>query len=184
MQELQLYKKMKAGDESAFDQLFHLYYEQLVRFAFAKCYDQSMSEDIVQNVFIEFWTKRNQWNIQTSVIAYLKRTVNSRCIDYFRKEKTIADHKENYTKESLSLNSTSPEEELLTKENLQVIYEKIELLPPKCKAVFKLSRFEEMTYAQIAENLGVSKKTVEFHMGNALRLLREMVFVAFVMINF
>ncbi|MFK7980611.1 MAG: sigma factor-like helix-turn-helix DNA-binding protein [Saprospiraceae bacterium] len=53
---------------------------------------------------------------------------------------------------------------------------KINALPPKCSIVFKMSRFEEMNYAKIAEQLGITKKTVEYHISTALRLLRKSIF--------
>ncbi|MFK8007592.1 MAG: RNA polymerase sigma factor [Saprospiraceae bacterium] len=184
MEELILYKKMKAGDRSAFDKIFKLHYEQLVRFAHVKIDNISIAEDIVQNIFIDFWTKRASINIEKSLLPYLRRTVHNRCIDHFRKQKSIQKKEEQFFQNSLTLDISNPEQELLSQENLQAIYTKIEALSPKCKVVFKLSRFEEMTYAEIATHLNISKKTVEMHISTALRILRKSIFISLISIFF
>ena len=183
MNEMQLYQKMKAGDATAFDQLFKMNYERLVNLAYRKVDDLAIAEDIVQNVFIEFWKKGTSWNIESSVGAYLKKIVNNRCIDFFRKEKTLNTRKKNFLQNSPTLDISSPEEELLSQESLQAIYQKIESLPRKCKIVFKLSRFEGLSYKAISEELNISIKTVEFHISTALRILRESLFIVIVFVG-
>jgi len=81
-----------------------------------------------------------------------------------------------FRQNSLSLDVRSPESELLSKENMKAIYEKIKALPPKSQAVFKLSRFENMTYQEIADSLEISIKTVEMHISISLRILRKTIF--------
>lgn len=174
--ETQLYQQIKAGNRTAFDKLFRLYYEKLIQQAFKTTQNLANAEDIVQAVFIDFWTKRNQLNIEKSVIGYLTRMVHHRCIDYFRQQKSSITKQEKYFQNNLSLDIASPEEDLLNAENLAAIHDKIDALPPKCSIVFKMSRFEEMNYAEIAEQLGITKKTVEYHISTALRLLRKSVF--------
>jgi len=185
MLEKHLYQQMKAGNQTAFDKLFQLYYEKLVHQAYKTTQDLANAEDIVQAVFIDFWTKRNQLNIEQTVIGYLTRMVHHRCIDYFRQQKSQLVNQEKYFKNTLSLDITSPEEDLLNAENVAAIYAQIEALPPKCSIVFKMSRFEEMTYEEIAEQLGITKKTVEYHVSTALRVLRKGIFTvaAFLVLN-
>lgn len=178
MEESTLYQKMKAGDLSAFNELFKLHYETLVRSTLLKV-DEAFAEDLVQTVFIEFWSKRNDINIEGSVVAYLRKTVHNRCIDHFRKQKSIQQKEERYFQNTLSLSISDPESRLLSRESLSAIYDKIEDLPPKCKIVFKLSRFEEMTYDEIAQELDISKKTVEYHISTALQILRKTIFISF-----
>lgn len=184
MDERQLYQQMKTGNQTAFDQLFQLYYEKLVRIAYQKTQDISIAEDIVQTVFIDFWTKKNDLVIEKSIFGYLNRMVHNRCIDYFRKQTSIQNTEYKYAKKSLNLSVLSPEEGLLNQENLNAIYAQIEALPTKCKIVFKLSRFEEMKYEEIAEQLAISKKTVEYHISTALKLLRKRVFGILVLFLF
>lgn len=173
---IKLFQQIKTGDKIAFDKLFHLFYENLVQQAYNTTQQQADAEDIVQSVFIHLWTKRTQITIEQSVEAYLHRMVQYRCIDYFRKVKSDASNQEKHTQQSLHLTMGSPEEELLNAENLEAIYNKIEALPPKCKVVFKMSRFEEMNYSEIAQELDITKKTVEYHISTALRILRKGIF--------
>lgn len=176
MSEQNLYLQMKAGNQTAFDKLFHLHYEKLVRQAYLKTKNLVDAEDVVQTIFIDFWTKRNEINIEKSVIGYLSKMVYYRCMDYFRKQKSLDNQQAKYFENTLSLDIASPEEDLLNAENLAAIYKKIEALPPKCSIVFKMSRFEELTYDEIAEALGITKKTVEYHISTALRVLRKGIF--------
>ncbi len=174
--ETHLYQQIKAGNRTAFDKLFHLCYEELVQKAYKSTQNLTEAEDIVQTVFINFWTKRDQLTIEKSVIGYLTRMVHHRCMDYFRKQKSITTQQEKYFQNSLSLDIVSPEEDLLNAENLAAIHDKIDALPTKCSIVFKMSRFEAMNYTEIAEQLGITKKTVEYHISTALRLLRKSIF--------
>jgi len=179
MDERILYKKMKAGDINAFNQLFKLNYERLVRMLYKKCYNQALAEDIIQNVFIDFWTNKNKIEINNSVSAYLTTSTRNRYIDHFRKQKTDSKKEQAYINNSLTLKVSSPEDELLSKENLANIYAKIEALPFKSKAIFQLSRFENKSYPEIANELNISIKTVEYHISNALRILRKSIFFLF-----
>lgn len=174
---LKLFQQIKAGNRTAFDKLFQLYYEQLVQQAYTTTQNLANAEDIVQAVFIDFWTKSKELTIEKTVIGYLTRMVQYRCIDYFRQQKSKGIQQEKYFENTLSLDIASPEEELLNAENLAAIYKKIDALPPKCGIVFKMSRFEEMSYDEIADALDITKKTVEYHISTALRLLRKGIFV-------
>ncbi|MFK7936312.1 MAG: RNA polymerase sigma factor [Saprospiraceae bacterium] len=176
MQERQLYLRIKSGDRTAFDELFRRHYANLVRQSYRKLQDQTTAEDIVQNVFIQFWNKREQITVKESVFAYLAQMARYGCIDFFRKQQSKAQRQEQYFQNGLNLDVKSPEEDLLQKENVAAIYAKVDALPVRCKTVFKLSRFEEMTYEQIAQELSISIKTVEYHISTALRLLRKSVF--------
>lgn len=174
--DLKLFQQIKADNPDAFDKLFHLYYEQLVQQAYIITQNQADAEDIVQSVFIKLWTKKKQITIQQSVRAYLHRMVHHQCIDYFRQLKSRAAIEIKHAENTLNLSAVSPEETLLKAETLLAIYSKIETLPSKCKIVFKLSRFEELSYEEIAVQLDISKKTVEYHVSTALKLLRKSVF--------
>lgn len=176
MQERQLYQRIKSGDRAAFEELFQQHYPSLVRQAYRRVPDQTTAEDIVQTVFIQFWNKHAQITIKSSVGAYLAQMTRYGCIDLLRKQQSQVKRAEQYAQHSLQLDVQSPEEELLQKENIAAIYAKVEALPVHCKTVFKLSRFEEMTYEQIAQELSISIKTVEYHISTALRLLRKSVF--------
>ena len=167
---------MENIDQQKFENIFNLHYEQLVRTAYGILSDLEIAEDVVQEVFIKFWEKRGSLKIEKTLEAYLKQAVIFRAIDHLRKAKKLQEHITKHQHTSLQLSLQTPESELLSKENLQAIYNKIEDLPNKSKLIFKLNRFEQLTYPEIAEQLDMSIKSIEYHMSKALDLLRKSVF--------
>lgn len=134
--------------------------------------DQATVEDLAQNVFIRFWEKRHQINITSSVGAYLNRMGVNEALAYLRKNKRYSI--EELTPQTRSGDTVdSSEQTYLHTELQEQIKTAIETLPPRCRLVFQLSRYEELTYKEIAEKLEISVKTVENQMGKALRVLRE-----------
>lgn len=133
--------------------------------------DADTAEDVVQDVFVKFWSKRENMNIIHSVKSYLYRATINTSLNYLESNKKIIRLKDTeHSSESLTINTG---EELSHKELKNKIDEAIDQLPPKCKVIFVLSRNEGMKYQQIADHLGISVKTVENQMGKALKMLRE-----------
>lgn len=132
--------------------------------------DKSTVEDLAQNVFIRFWEKRHQIKVTSSVKAYLNRMAINEAIGYLRKNKKW--DIEEVTPNTPTQSASSVEEQYLHTELETKITNAIDSLPPKCRAVFQMSRFDDLTYREIAEKLGISIKTVENQMGKALRVLR------------
>ena len=133
--------------------------------------DRATVEDLAQNVLIRFWEKRHQINITSSLKAYLHRMAVNEALGYIRKHKKVIE--EEFTATTPIGSTDSVEDEFLHTELEGKITTAINSLPPKCRAIFQLSRFEDLTYKEIAKKLGISVKTVENQMGKALRVLRE-----------
>lgn len=132
--------------------------------------DGNQAEDIAQEVFIKFWEKRHQLNIQSSIGAYLRRMAVNEGISYLRKQKR---YEVDELKPGLHDGQDSSMEEFFAGKELQKrIQQAIATLPPKCRLVFQLSRQEELSYKEIAQKLDISVKTVENQMGKALKTLR------------
>lgn len=167
---------MKKIDQQAFHDLFNKHYEQLVKVAYSVLSDIEHAEDVVQEVFIKFWERQGTFKIEKSVFAYLKKATILHAIDHLRKAKMIDEHVTKAQLSSLQLRIQTPETELLNKENLYEIYKKIEELPDKSKLIFKLSRFEHLSYSEIAVQLEMSVKSIEYHISKALEILRKSVF--------
>ena len=154
--------------EEVYKQCFHEYFESLFRYAFTIVKNNAEAKDIVQTVFIKLWEKREEVNLATSARSYLYTSVYHLCLNNIRDRKIRAGHHENLiTKE---LPNTNPAEE---KEIRIRIQEAIESLPQRCKEVFYKSRFQAKKYAEIANEMKISVKTVEAQMGKALKYLRE-----------
>lgn len=157
------------------EQLFKLHYTQLCKNVYRLVKDEAIAEDIVQDVFFNFWKKREQLTITTSLAAYLKRSVTNAGIDYLRKKRPTSDNALDINEpiyQHLAIDSNQSDDTIKTEELSNHIEAALELLPPRCKEVFMLNRFEEMSYKEVADTLGISIKTVENQIGKALKIMR------------
>lgn len=162
---------LNAGEEWALDSLFRAHYAYLCQAIFRVIGDRNLAEDLAQDVFYELWRKRASLRISQSIRAYLKRAAINRTLNYIRDQRLLVDDESALP---FDLESAQPGAvEQLEAEELQLKIESaIEGLPERCRLVFGLSRFEEMSNKEIATHLEISVKTVENQMTKALRILR------------
>lgn len=164
-----IFRHIREGDEAAFSRLFDGYYSSLCFFAHKYLGDMDLSRSLVQQVFVDLWVKREKIKIIYTVKSYLYQTVKNRCIDFLRKEKRTAD-----IPESVEIQNQVPFRDLVEEAELNDrINQSINELPEKCREIFLLCRFEGLKYAEIAQKLNISVKTVEMQMGIALKKMRE-----------
>ncbi|MBI9068740.1 MAG: RNA polymerase sigma-70 factor [Salinivirgaceae bacterium] len=158
--------------EAQFELLFRKYFTVLSNVAYSVVKDRDEARDITQQVFIKFWDKRDDVNIQDNIKSYLHRAVINTSLNFIEKNKKIQLEEDIQTvfKEELY---TSNKPEFEEGEVQNAIEKAIKNLPEKCQLVFSLSRYEGMTNKEIAEYLEVSLKAVEKHISRALRELRE-----------
>lgn len=150
-----------------FKTLFFDYFNKLHHYALTIVKNEDEAKDIVQSAFLKLWQKRDEVDINAAGKSYLYTTVHRLSLNSLRDRKVQVE----YPADLIAVGSTSnPSEiqELRVKLNLA-----IEQLPLRCKEVFYKSRFEGKKYAQIADEMNISVKTVEAQMGKALKLLRE-----------
>ena len=170
--DLLLFDKVKDGDLSSYEVIFKKYYKELHRFAFTYVRDSSIAEEMSQEVFLYMWEKRKKIQIQTTLKTYLYSAVKNKCLNYIKlelpKQQSMADISEVMLSVSFSKKDEGENEQLK-----RYIQKAIDALPKKCRRIFLLSRNAGMTYEEIAEELNLSKKTVENQMGIALKKLRE-----------
>jgi RNA polymerase sigma-70 factor, ECF subfamily len=168
----ELFARLRAGDESAFDALFRAWYAPLVRFANGMLRSEAAAEEVVQDVMLEIWRRRTDLELNSAPNAYLIRATRNRALNSIRRVRleesrepqVVADQ----TRVVAATDALLAEEELAT-----AISHAIEELPPRCKEVFLMSRREQLKYGEIAERLGITVKAVEANMGRALRTMRE-----------
>lgn len=157
--------------EQAIEMLFREYYSEICRAVLRVIPDPLIAEDIAQEVFFELWRKRDSLQITSSFSAYLRRAARNRSLNYIRDHKFKPEGEE---KILLATDLQIDGNRQLEMQDLQhAIDQAILQLPERCRLVFSLSRFEEMPYQEIADQLGISVKTVENQISKALRLLRE-----------
>jgi RNA polymerase sigma-70 factor (ECF subfamily) len=165
-------RALQEGRQDAFEMIFKEWYTPLCRFACSLLDDPDESEEVVQNVFVLLWEKRAEVSIEISVKAYIYRAVRNGCLNVLKHRKVRMNHVRE-VKHYTPGQSLPASAGVLTSELELAIERALDSLPTQCRQVFELSRKEGLKYAEIARDLGISVKTVENHMGKALKILRE-----------
>lgn len=130
--------------------------------------DPTEAKGIVHEVFVALWEKYPALPVETNYRGYLFTAVRNRCLNYLR------DNKKHVALEAVEDRSMSHEPDPMGTQELEREIElALNTMPDKCRQVFELNRAEGLKYAEIAEKLGISVKTVEAHMTKALAIMRE-----------
>lgn len=158
-------------DEQSFRFLYDLYFDDLCKSLNYYTSNVELIEDVVQDVFVSLWEKRANVGI-SHIKTYLFTAVRNRMFNFLRDSKKFEVLLEEH---HLDLNQSEEEHSSFNEELYLITREAIDALPEKCKEVFILSKNENKTYKQIAENKQISVKTVENHMGIAYKKIREYV---------
>jgi len=167
-----LARRIKFSDAEAFKTVFAFYHEGIFNFVHYKLGNVAAAEDIVQDVFIKLWENRHQIKEDRSLKSYLFTIANNLALNYIRHAKIAMKFQQELSAES-SLQE-SPQASLEKKEAHEKLLAGIAALPEKQRIVFMMSRMEQLSYQEIAERLDISIKTVESHIGNALKILRQL----------
>lgn len=170
--ESKLLSKLKNDDQAAFSIIFTKYYSDLIHFSFSFTRNSEISEEIVQEIFLNLWQNRKSREIHTSLRSFLLKTVQNRSIDSLRHE-NISHKYASAVLDHPTLSENNTENYILfseLKENLEHALGKI---PVHYAEVFRKSRIETKNYQEIAAELGISVRTVEVRIGKALSLLRK-----------
>lgn len=157
---------------TSFESLFRLHYTELCRYALKLTRNEQVAEEVVQEVFVSFWERRNEITITHSVKSYLVSSVRNRSINYLKLQLPKDRKKEDIEEHNMGASVDDTSSGIEYKELYDLIQYAITTLPQKCRAIFILSREEGLTYQQIADQLDLSLKTVENQMGIALKKLR------------
>jgi len=165
-----LFRKVSfRDDQEAFKELFFDFYPSLCVFAQRYISSPETCEDIVQDTFFHIWKNRKKIEITSSFRNFLITSVRNNCTDYLRKQTTRQSYAEKHSSQDIT---DTPEELYSIRELEEMLYAALNQLPEHVRRAFEMSRFENMTYNQIAEEMSVSPKTVEAYISKALNLLR------------
>jgi RNA polymerase sigma-70 factor (ECF subfamily) len=162
---------LKTGDEAVFRQLFDKFYRPLVVFANRLLSDPDLSRSVVQDVFVMMYDKRSEINIHTSLQSHLFQTVRNRCLNVLKHNKMKREHHQRIFDSGSE--TEQPAETLEYAELERCLDTVINALPDQCRKIFKLSRYEGVTNQEIADQLDLSKRTVETQISKALKRIRE-----------
>jgi RNA polymerase sigma-70 factor (ECF subfamily) len=165
-------RRIRRGDKQEFEKLFRSSYVSLVRYARVLLKDHDMAEEIVQDLFFRLWQGRENLKIESSLNGYLFRSVHNRSLHYLEHLKVVSRHAGEIAAES-PVSSDSVTEDIYYSELQEKVTRVLDRLPERCRAIFRMSRFEGLKYNEIADKLSVSLKTVEADMGKALREFRK-----------
>ena len=171
LSEQEIIGAIREGDERIFEETFRKYYQSLCNYANSILKEMDEAEEVVQNLFLSIWEKRSDLEISISLKSYLYRAVHNHCLNRIKHLKVREEYQQYavnfYDASYESVSQTVMKNELETK-----IEEAIKKLPEQCRLIFRMSRFEELKYHEIAEQLELSPKTVENQIGKALKILR------------
>jgi RNA polymerase sigma-70 factor (ECF subfamily) len=161
-------KKIGRGDQSAFKEFYHLQFFKLYQFAYSYVHCKEPAEEIVNDVFLALWQKRESLGSIENIQVYLYVCVKNACLNYLRR---------NDLPVPLSVDELSVDhlqliaDAVIQKELQRQIREAIEQLPPRCRLVFKLIKEDGLSYKQVASILDISVKTVDNQLYLALKKL-------------
>ncbi len=171
MKESLLIEGLKRQDRKVFDFIFNYYYSGLCSYSLQFLNDISATEDLVQDFFVALWLNSKNLDIKISLRSYLFSSIKNRCLDSLKHRKVVETYRNYKLFTSKNLEYTT-DCYIAESELRQVIESAMEKLPPKSREIFEMSRLRGLSNLDISEKLGISKRTVEIQISNALKLLR------------
>jgi RNA polymerase sigma-70 factor (ECF subfamily) len=165
-----VWSKVQAGDEDAFKFLFLKHYQVLCLLSKQYTHDMTTAREVLQDIFIYLWENRQELNIHTSFKSYLSQAVRFNSIRRLNNDKKAGIRMDIVPEPD---NNNEFYDFLEYAELQKNILEAVESLPDQCRKVFSLSRFESLSYNEIAKSLNLSVKTVEAHISKALRIIQD-----------
>lgn len=164
-----LLTELQNGEERAFDFIFRKYYKALCAQAVTHVSETDSAQSLVQDCFIKLWEKRSKATSIQNLSSYLSLMVRNQCIDYLRKKKSIENlHKKTIQDEEIENTSDT----VIYHEFEERLVVALASLPDRSRMAFEYSRFENLTYPEIATKMGISTKAVEALISRALKTLR------------
>jgi RNA polymerase sigma-70 factor, ECF subfamily len=170
--ELLQLEALRHGDERAFRQLFDAHYAFLLGVAFKYVGDKSVSEDLVQEIFVDLWCDRAKNVINTSARGYLRRATINRSLNHLKLHRRLIFNEPEAWTDLVDDEQQATESREYVDSMEQRMSHIIENLPERCRIVFELSRYERMSHREISEKLGISPKTIENQITKAMNTLR------------
>lgn len=166
--QIEILHKLKNGDHAAFEKLFRGLYASLCVYSKKIVLQKEVAEEIIQQIFLKLWESRETLDIHTSLKAYLFKSAHNNSIKYLQSKKFDEAYKKYNEDQLLQKNELIPDFDLKEKIN-----QSLEELPPQCKKIFFLSRFENLKHQEIADQMSISVKTVEVQIRRANIVLRQ-----------
>lgn len=168
--EQDLIDSLKQGDEAAYNYIFKHYWKTLYLQAFAKLQSREAAEEIVQELFLTLWEKRNVLLI-SNLTHYLRMALRNKCIDHIRKQ-IVKDKYWTYYKTFLPHQTDNAHDAISYNNLMEAVESGISLMPEKTKRIFILNRLEGRSVPDVAQLIRISEKSVEYHITKCLKTLK------------
>lgn len=172
LDELALFNLLKKGDATAFKTIYNCYWEKLFAYTFNRLHIKEASEEVVQDVFLSLWQKRESIVITGSLSAYLYGATRHRLLNELRSSHVREAYASDYALFLKNTFDNSNVEEQNVNDLRRSLEETIAELPNQCQTVFRLSRLKHVSNQRIAQTLNISTKTVENYLTQALKYCR------------
>ncbi len=172
LSDFELTSMIRQDDHLAYRELYYRYTEVLYSHAYARLQDREEARDVVQEVFSKLWIKRSSINFQLNIAGYLYTAVRNRVLNLYAQEKRRSKVLDSFSKFAEEA-SVEPDTRIRISQLQNIVEQEIEKMPPKMRAVFELSRKHQLSHKEIAQQLGISQKTVKNQVNGALKLLRS-----------
>jgi RNA polymerase sigma-70 factor, ECF subfamily len=165
----ELAAQVRAGDEGAFETIFRRHVTHLCTLAYRYVESRDLAAELVQDVFLRLWRNRAEWDLQESIKGYLYRATRNRALDYLKHENV----ERRWAEDSARARLVDADAHDPTSDVVDDLARALTFLPERRRQVFLLRWRHDLSYAEIAELMGTTPKTVENQMTRALRTLRE-----------
>lgn len=179
--DLELFEKFQAGDKTAFDEIYHRYWKMLYAQALRKTGDKDDAVDLVQELFTDIWSRRETLKITHTLEGYLKSALFYNILKYFHLRGFNEKHLKDFQAYALNLSGATQNIDAHELQTIELQYEKlmevihatINQMPHRMQLIFRMSRFQEHTIAEIAAQLNISPQTVKNQINEAFTRLRQ-----------
>jgi RNA polymerase sigma-70 factor (ECF subfamily) len=164
---------LHCGDKKAFEALYFRYFAPLANYAYKKLQDEYVVTELVQDVFVDIWKKRETLDTEREVAGLLYAMLRNKALHELRARLIQSKHIEEFTQLHKNDMADVVTDELYARQMEEKMRQAVNRLSPQCKNAFTLSRYEHLSYKEIAEKMSISVNTVEKHIGKALQHLRQ-----------
>ncbi|MEM7108312.1 MAG: sigma-70 family RNA polymerase sigma factor [Bacteroidota bacterium] len=161
---------------NGFNRLYDLYASKVFGFLMHNLQDEMAAEDLLQDLFTDTWQRRYEIKVRDSLEKYLISACKYKLIDFYRKADKVSDLEQVKPRENSSI---TPEDWVIFSQSKSRMFAIFNKMPVRTKEIFLLSRKQGLSNKEVAKNLKVSEKTVEYHISKTLKLLRTYFFIFF-----
>lgn len=173
----ELINRLKSGDKEALSQIYFLYWESFYDKAVYLLKNSHQAEDVVHDVFLAFWNAHKRINVQTSLEAYLSQSIRYECYRILKERNRFVDSEDN--QKEYGTNSVLEHFDFV--ELSDQIRDTLNKMPSKSQKIFHLSREKDLSYSEIAQQMGLTTKAVEYHISKVLRALRNAIYIILIL---